>query len=505
MVRDMPLATIQKIVNIVKAQDKVTIILEDIPYYVNGDDCNDFRIGDYVVLLALGCELKLSSPLKHTNIPCKKGASDEVLYYTHAENKYGEYTEGYIAPLDILPNSIEGSYQIGEDVTKLLNIHTIIAPIEGDVVSASTYKVGGRHIPTTDELNINKESDIPIELYYHRISELSDMQDEDDKYILQVSRKMLGLYICFVYDLKREVFYVCDKYRVRYAEHLPRKDMRKLTHSYSNYAGTHYYYCNDIYVSIYKRFSVDELMSVILDNVTENCEKVVIEGNIVSNKIYSSHVNHVKYAGCSLCLNKILVDGVSIHTYRHTKRFHSDSDESDNVCEGMFIGKPKLRAGSYASIKDIFIRHDVHLNMILSVFRPYNYTVLLDELSYPQLLHYAKSKYNVLELPIALAPNYVRNYPLNYFLDGQCFVYGTTLDLYKYDTKDRDLKPILNSTLYNNYAFIEAQTANNMDMRDSGDLVLEGSICDKSGHKYGSDALHILNKYSLIRGVQDAQ
>ena len=504
MVRDMPLATIQKIINIVKAQDRVTVLLEDIPYYINGEGCDDFHIGDYVILLALGCELKLSSPLKHTNIPCKKGASDEMLYYTHAENKFGKYTEGYIAPLDILPNSVECSYQIGDDVTKLLNIHTILAPIEGDVVSASVYRVGGRHIPTTDELNINKESDIPIELYYRKISELNDMRDEDSRYILQVSRKMLGLYICFVYDLKKEVFYVCDKYRVRYAEHLPRKDMRKLTHSYSNYAGTHYYYCNDIYVSIYKRFSVDELMSVILDNVTENCEKVVIEGNIVSNNIYGSRVSHVKYEGCSLCLNKILVDGVSIHAYRHTKHFRSDSDESDNTYEDMFIEKPKLRAGSHASIMDIFVRHDVHLNMLLSLFRPCNYTVLLDELYYPQLLHYAKSKYNVLELPIAIAPDYVRNYPLNYFSDGQYFVYGTTLDLYKYDKETRDLKPILNSTLYNNYAFIEAQTANNVDMRDSGDLVLMNSICDKSGHKYGSDVLHVLNNYSLIRGIQDA-
>lgn len=503
MVRDMPLATIQKIINIVKAQDKVSIILEDVPYYVNGDDCDDFHIGDYVILLALGCELKLNSPLKHTNIPCKKGASDEVLYYTHAENKYGKYTEGYIAPLDILPNSIECSYKIGDDVTKLLNIHTIIAPIEGDVMSASVYKVGGRHMPTTDELNINKESDIPIELYYHKISELSDMQSESNKYILQVSRKMLGLYICFVYDLKKEVFYVCDKYRVRYAEHLPRKDMGELTHSYDNYLGDHYYFCNDIYVSIYKRFSIDKLMSVILDNVTENCEKVVIEGNIVSNKIYGSRVSYVRYEGCTLCLNKILVDGVSIGVYRYTNGFHSDSYGSDNVREGMFIGKPKLHAGSYASIRDIFIRHDVHLNMLLSLFRPYNFTVLLDELDYPQLMHYAKCKYNVLELPIALAPNYVHNYPLNYFLDGQCFVYGTTLDLYKYDIETRSLKPVLNSTLYNNYAFIEAQTSNNMDIHDSGDLVLEGSICDKSGHKYGSDVLHVLNNYSLIRGVLD--
>lgn len=505
MVRDMPLATIQKISNIVKAQDNITIILENIPYYVNGEGCDDFRICDYVILLALGCELKLSSPLKHTNIPCKKGASDGVLYYTHAENKYGKYTEGYIAPLDILPARVEDSYQIGEDVTRLLNIHTIIAPIEGDIMSASVYKVGGKHIPTTDELNINKESDIPIELYYPKIDELSNTQNGNNKYILQVSRKMLGLYICFVYDLKKEVFYVCDKYRVRSAEHLPRKNMGKLTHSYNNYPGTMYHFCNDIYVSIYKRFSIDKLMSVILDNVTDNCEKVVIEGNIVSNKIYGSHVNHVKYEGCSLCLNKILVDGVSIHAYRHTKRFRSDSDEFDNTYEDMFIEKPKLCAGSCESIRDIFIRHDVHLNMLLSLFRPYNFTVLLDELYYPQLMHYAKSKYNVLELPIAIAPNYVCNYPLNYFSDGQYFVYGTTLDLYKYDKETRDLKPILNSTLYNNYAFIEAQTSNNMDMRDSGDLVLVGSICDKSGHKYGSDALHVLNNYSLIRwGVQDA-
>ena len=104
---------------------------------------------------------------------------------------------------------------------------------------------------------------------------------------------------------------------------------------------------------------------------------------------------------------------------------------------------------------------------------------------------------------MALAPNVVHNYPLNYFLDGEHFVYGMNLDLYKYDTETGYLKSILNSTLYNNYAFIEAQTANNMDICDSGDLVLESSICDKSGHKYGSDVLHVLNNYSLIRGVQD--
>ena len=276
MVRDMPLATIQKISNIVKAQDNITIILENIPYYVNGDDCDDFRKGDYVILLALGCELKLSSPLKHTNIPCKKGVSDDVLYYTHAENKYGRYTEGYIVPLDILPARVDGRYQIGEDVTKLLNIHTIIAPIEGDVMSASVYKVGGRHIPTTDELNINKESDIPIELYYHKISELSNTQSESNKYILQVSRKTLGLYICFVYDLKKEVFYVCDKYRVRSAEHLPRKNIGKLEQSYNYYPGTMYHFCNDIYVSIYKRlifyslYLIYKCQSIIFENYLDS-------------------------------------------------------------------------------------------------------------------------------------------------------------------------------------------------------------------------------------------